>query len=281
MPGQRHPSQVTITLPGEPQRELLGETPAVSLDTSAFIATSLSYFEAAGIPASTEATALVESTWMRLLDATGAAEAVAAVPELKAFLAAAVAGFVSGSTGSSLCSEGSVEPLLAAEAFARALVAFSSTPGPSADGLLDAALKKFPQVYPYLMLETQSPPMRSITAEFWSLLSPAERLARVLLAVFGIPLRLASGAAKWLLEAGSRTLPLRVSYLKCAATCCLRTGAAADMRRCGGCKSVYYCSADCAKAAWPSHKTACAATTAANTTVETIDSEVPDLNLDH
>ena len=38
---------------------------------------------------------------------------------------------------------------------------------------------------------------------------------------------------------------------------CLKRGSQTELRRCAGCKSFSYCSKDCQRSDWPSHKRLC------------------------
>ena len=45
------------------------------------------------------------------------------------------------------------------------------------------------------------------------------------------------------------------SDIECAR--CLKRGSQTELRRCAGCKSFSYCSKDCQRSDWPSHKRLC------------------------
>ena len=45
------------------------------------------------------------------------------------------------------------------------------------------------------------------------------------------------------------------SDIECAR--CLKRGSRTELRRCAGCKSFSYCSKDCQRSDWPSHKRVC------------------------
>ena len=64
---------------------------------------------------------------------------------------------------------------------------------------------------------------------------------------------MASDALRQQLGPGSRGQFVRAAYI-CATKGCQKAG---DLQRCGGCKVVAYCSVECQKKDWESHKGDC------------------------
>eukprot|EP00041_Stephanoeca_diplocostata_P022809 m.547628 g.547628 ORF g.547628 m.547628 type:complete len:244 (+) comp22156_c1_seq2:2366-3097(+) len=83
------------------------------------------------------------------------------------------------------------------------------------------------------------------------------REARAYCALMMPQWRSSAGAIQWIVDQtlACRPLPDRVG--KCDHGSCFRAGKRSEFKRCSACKRVFYCSAVCQKADWPSHKTAC------------------------
>ena len=158
-----------------------------------------------------------------------------------------------------------VPPFSAADAYA------------AAEAALARALALAPDVF-YLLAQQTEPPGWHAAAELAAVaaLPPAERAATVAALVASAAWRAAPGARAWLLTAGAAApATARASvYHKCGRATCLRSGPAAALKRCTGCRAVFFCSAACYTAAWPAHKADCARLKAVATAGDAVDKEV-------
>jgi hypothetical protein len=161
--------------------------------------------------------------------------------------------------------------------FTLALELFAAKSAAAATPLLTAALQAWPVMMPLLAGHALVPALGDFSEEVLAAMSPAEVEALAVAVVVAAAWRAVPGAATWLQDTTATAIPPLASYHKCGLPCCLRVGAPAELKRCTGCRIVFFCSAACYTAAWPTHKTDCARLKDHAAAVEVVETEVPDV----
>jgi hypothetical protein len=119
------------------------------------------------------------------------------------------------------------------------------------------------------------PALGDFREELLSGLTPAEVEAYAVAVVVASAWRSVPGSAAWLQDTTTAAIPPLASYHKCGLVCCLRMGAPAELKRCTGCRIIFFCSAACYTAAWSVHKADCARLKEHTAAVEAVDKEFP------